>query len=122
MKKSFVSLLVVFGFLFSFCPQAAEAQTSTSGTTNGIRRGVAIVMFAGLAGAVLGVSTLSFYGEPQEHINNIWTGLALGALAGGAYVVSQSQKATMKTEQQRPTNPYQVARVSRSLLQYEFSF
>ncbi len=121
MKKSFISWLVVFGFLFSFCPQGAEAQTSTSGTT-GIRRGVAIVMFAGLAGAVLGVSTLSFYGEPQEHINNIWTGLALGALAGGAYVVSQSQKATLTTEQQRPTNPYQVARVSRSWVQYEISF
>lgn len=120
MKKPFLFFLI--SIIVSAWPQFAPAQTSTSSATTGIRRGVAIVMFAGLAGAVLGVSTLSFYGEPQEHIGNIWTGLTVGALVGGAYVISQSQKSAMMADQERPINPHQIAKVSRPLVQYEFDF
>ena len=121
MRRHIIIFLLMVIFFVFLNPLRAEAQTSTSSTT-GIRRGVAIVMFAGLAGAVLGVSTLSFYGEPQEHISNIWTGLAAGALAGGAYVISQSQKSSMAVDQQVPANPYQVAKLHRPLLQYQFDF
>lgn len=34
------------------------------------------------AGAVLGASTLPFYGEPGKHTKNIFYGAALGAVAG----------------------------------------
>lgn len=77
-------------FVTAFCiSHLAWAQTTT-GSMLGFRRGVATVMFAGLGGAILGLSTLSFYGDPQEHIGNIWTGLAIGVVGGGAYVFSQS--------------------------------
>ena len=118
MKNPGIIFLLIVSLL---CPQWAGAQASVSSTT-GLRRGVAIVMFAGLAGAVLGASTLSFYGEPQEHISNIWTGLAIGALVGGGYVISQGQKPAMSLEQQWPTNPYQVAKTKRPLVQYQFDF
>ena len=84
-------IIIVLAFCFSLLVgNSSLAQTANSSNMT-MRKGVATVMFAGLAGAVIGLSTLSFYGEPQEHIGNIWTGLAAGALVGGAYVVVQSQ-------------------------------
>ncbi|MBN1114815.1 MAG: hypothetical protein JXA66_05705, partial [Oligoflexia bacterium] len=40
-----------------------------------------IILFSGLGGAVLGLSTLSFYSEPQDHLRNIAIGGAV-ALVG----------------------------------------
>lgn len=37
---------------------------------------------AGVGGAVLGLSTLSFYDKPSKHIGNIWMGAAVGIIAG----------------------------------------
>jgi hypothetical protein len=79
-------------------------------------------MFAGLAGAVLGLSTLSFYGEPQEHIGNIWTGLALGALGGAGYVLSKSTSNSNSEVMQWPTNPQQLAKKNFKLTLYTFDF
>ncbi len=45
-----------------------------------------IVLAAGGAGAVLGLSTLSFVSEPDDHYDNILTGGAIGIIAGVLYV------------------------------------
>lgn len=86
MKKLILSVVCIL-----LMAQTSLAQTSTTSGLVGFRRGLATVMLAGLGGAVLGLSTLSFYGEPQEHIGNIWTGLAVGVIGGSAYVLMQSQ-------------------------------
>jgi hypothetical protein len=49
-----------------------------------------IVMAAGGGGAVLGLSTLSFYETPSKHLSNIWTGAALGVIAGVIFVAYNS--------------------------------
>ena len=114
-KNGLVSLAVVFALLL---PATTFAQQSTS--MIGVRRSVATVMFAGLAGAVLGLSTLSFYGEPQDHVGNIWTGLALGALAGTGYIVAQNSKTTTAFDDlQFKPKPSQNA---RPLFVYNFDF
>ena len=41
---------------------------------------------AGLGGAVLGLSTLSFVEEPGDHLKNILVGAALGVMGGVAFV------------------------------------
>ncbi len=82
--------------------QAVSAQVTTGQGMVGLRRGLATVMLAGLGGAVLGLSTLSFYGEPQDHINNIWAGLAIGALGGTAYVVTQHQNQSALASESAP--------------------
>lgn len=46
-----------------------------------------VVLAGGGAGAILGLSTLSFVDEPSEHLSNIVTGAAVGIIAGVAYVV-----------------------------------
>ncbi len=49
-----------------------------------------IVMAAGAGGAVLGLSTLSFYDTPSKHLPNVWTGAALGIIAGVIFVAYNS--------------------------------
>ncbi len=69
-------------------PQAPNA-TSSSGEEkghSGPRRQLATIVFAGLGGAVLGLSTLSFYGRPQDRLQNIAIGFAFGVIAGTAFV------------------------------------
>jgi hypothetical protein len=53
--------------------------------TFGARRQLATIIFAGLSGAILGLSTLSFYGRPQDRLSNIAVGFALGIFAGTIY-------------------------------------
>lgn len=115
MKKTVIFSLMVF-----FSANLCFAQTSST-SSNGLRRNVATVMFAGLAGAVLGLSTLSFYGEPQEHIGNIWTGLGIGVLAGSAYVFSRNTKSQNEV-MQWPTNPNQVKPRTANLISYNWDF
>lgn len=52
-----------------------------------------VVVGAGLAGAILGLSTLSFVDEPKEHTQNITMGASLGIIIGVGYVAfSQANK------------------------------
>ncbi|MCB0361124.1 MAG: hypothetical protein KDD35_00290 [Bdellovibrionales bacterium] len=51
----------------------------------GPRKQMATIIFAGLAGAILGLSTLSFYGRPQDKLPNIGMGLAVGIISGTIY-------------------------------------
>jgi hypothetical protein len=67
----------------------AFAQNSSStdmGKRGGPRRQLATIIFAGLGGAVLGLSTLSFYGRPQDNLSNIAVGFAVGVITGTTYV------------------------------------
>lgn len=113
------SVLMTFSLMTA---PLAEAQT---GATH-VKRNIATVMFAGLGGAVLGTSTLSFYSSPSEHTGNIWVGLAVGLVVGSIYVVNREMQApaTDYGKVQWPTNPSQrVATQSQmNLYNYKFSF
>lgn len=73
----------------SFASSPALAQDSSS---RNIKRGVTAVLFSTLGGAVLGLSTLPFYGEPHEHTNNINVGAVIGFVAGVGYVTYRSNQ------------------------------
>jgi hypothetical protein len=77
------SLLAVLIIQLSVFSPTAEAQTSS------LRKSIATVMLAGVGGAILGLSTLSFYGQPSDHVNNISTGFLLGLAGGTGYVIYQ---------------------------------
>jgi len=68
--------------LLTAAPAAYAQQPGQSTVTAGPRRQLANIVFAGLAGAVLGLSTLSFYGRPQDRLANIPVGFAVGAICG----------------------------------------
>ena len=81
-------ILVVF-LCLSFVPpsyaQVPPAGQTEGSTISGPRKQLATIVFAGLAGAILGLSTLSFYGRPQDYLSNIAIGFAIGVIVGTSY-------------------------------------
>lgn len=57
-----------------------------------VRSHVAKILLSTLGGAALGMSTLSFYERPQDHLSNVAVGGALGAVFGSIYVTRESLK------------------------------
>lgn len=112
----FLSILMTL----SMMAPLAQAQTSTTH----VKRNIATVMFAGLGGAVLGASTLSFYGSPSDHTGNIWLGLAVGLVAGTAYVVNREVQTTSSDygKVQWPTNPSQRVATQNQFNLYNYKF
>lgn len=51
---------------------------------------ILLVGAAGAGGAILGLSTLSFYDKPSKHVANVWTGAAIGIIAGVIFVAYMS--------------------------------
>lgn len=90
MKKLICGL---FGFYFFFANvlvNPAFAQESEDDLIKTTQNDIMIVGAAGAAGAVLGLSTLSFVDKPSKHVSNIWTGAALGIIAGVIFVAYNS--------------------------------
>lgn len=97
--RRIADLIFKISFIFLLTPGVCFAQSyvdsnsgygagsgSSSVDTKGFKRDFATIVFGGIAGGVLGLSTLSFYGEPQEHTNNITVGALLGMVFGATYV------------------------------------
>jgi hypothetical protein len=63
--------------------RAQEPENRTRGS--GPRKQIAIIMFAGVAGGILGLSTLSFYGRPQDKLANVPIGMGVGIIIGTIY-------------------------------------
>jgi hypothetical protein len=66
-----------------FAQKAAGTNSEKSG--GGPRKQLTTIVFAGVAGAILGLSTLSFYGRPQDKLNNIALGFAIGVIGGAIF-------------------------------------
>ncbi len=84
MYRRVISILICFSFVssLSFPALAQSPDKAGQSATQGPRRHLANIVFAGLAGAVLGLSTLSFYGRPQDRLSNIAVGFAIGVIGG----------------------------------------
>lgn len=67
--------------------EGAEGTDESSELVNQTVGDLAIIVGAGAGGAILGLSTLSFYEKPKEHWKNITVGGAIGVIAGVAIVV-----------------------------------
>lgn len=85
MHKKIMIFVLSFIVLTAGTAEAAPRVSAGPNVSQGPRRQVATIIFAGLAGAVLGLSTLSFYGRPQDKLPNIGVGFAMGVIAGASY-------------------------------------
>lgn len=85
MKKILSTLLALTLSATAFA-QGSSEDDIIKNTQNDIL----LVAGAGAAGAVLGLSTLSFVDKPSKHISNIWTGAAIGVIAGVIWVAYNS--------------------------------
>lgn len=82
-------IILIFTFFLTIT-NLVSAQTTVS--SSAIKRNTATILFASIGGGILGLSTLSFYGRPQEHTDNITAGVVLGLAAGVGYLVYQSNQ------------------------------
>ncbi len=87
--KKWICALVCFQLLTLNVAMAQSEDEFIKNTQNDIL----LVAAAGGGGAILGLSTLSFYDKPSKHIANVWTGAAIGVIAGVIFVAySSAQK------------------------------
>jgi len=91
-KKLSLSLFIFLFSLNSFA-QAQGGGEGIDDLVNDTKSDLLVVVGGGLAGAILGLSTLSFVEEPKEHTRNIIVGASIGIIAGVAFVAfSQANK------------------------------
>lgn len=89
--KLWIALLLTLSFI---APNKAWAQVAgEDDIVANTQSDLLLVAGAGAGGAVLGLSTLSFYDKPSKSIANIWTGAAIGIIVGVIVVaMSHAQK------------------------------
>lgn len=80
-----VGLFLVASFAIS-TPAWSQTSEADANPSNSTRRQVATIIMAGLGGAILGLSTLSFYGRPQDNLSNIAMGFGAGIIGGVIFV------------------------------------
>lgn len=84
-------LLIVLILVFSQMTWAQQpAPNGKSEQSFGPRKQIATIIYCGLGGAVLGLSTLSFYGRPQDQMKNIYLGFGVGVIIGTIYMTYQA--------------------------------
>lgn len=89
----FRTLLVALLSSLSLCVLPIYAQEEKFAIIDESLQDLNVVVGAGVAGAVLGLSTLSFVEKPADHLKNVIVGGALGVIIGVAVVsVSQASK------------------------------
>lgn len=103
MKKWIFLVLAITLSLQIIAPESAKAQMEVRSQSTNWRRSTAMVLFSGIGGGLLGLSTLSFYGDPKEHTGNITWGALLGLMAGAGYVAYENMPPMQKT---RRSNDY----------------
>lgn len=128
MVRRAVRALICFALILSFAPNAlSQANQAGAGAGGGVgeqkaggltgpRKQLATIVFAGLGGAILGLSTLSFYGRPQEKLNNIAIGFAFGIMAGTALVTykAATNPSELYGHDPRPLSEKELASTSMS--------
>lgn len=88
-------LILAIALTFSMSPLSAQDNAGGNEQPSAIerygpRRQISTIVYMGLAGAVLGLSTLSFYGRPQDKLTNIPIGFGLGVVVGTIYMTYQA--------------------------------
>ena len=83
------------------------AQSGEDDLIKNTQNDILIVAGAGAGGAIIGLSTLSFYETPSNHIRNIWTGAAIGLIAGVIFVAyTSAQKGSEDLVSQVPSEGF----------------
>lgn len=134
--KIFTCLLLVISISSQSFSQAQAPNPGASGgddksktSSAGPRKQLATIIFAGLGGAVLGLSTLSFYGRPQDHLSNIAIGFAIGVITGTTIVTAKAatNPAEFYGTQYQPLIDLEKIRIAQAdssavRFQYQFTF
>ncbi len=91
-NKIMQNLVLVFMAVVLITSTGSSAFAVNESRADGptVRSQVAKILLSSLGGAVLGISTLSFYDRPQDHLSNVAVGGTIGAVLGSIYVTKES--------------------------------
>jgi hypothetical protein len=104
MKKLFCALISLSLLATAVNPVLAQ-DSGEDDIIKNTQNDIMLVAVGGAGGAVLGLSTLSFVEKPSKHVSNIWTGAALGIIAGVIFVAYNSaQKGSEELQSSREFN------------------
>lgn len=107
--KKWICAFLIFQLLTLNVALAQEEGTEDDIVKN-TQNDILIVAGAGAGGAVLGLSTLSFYDQASKHVSNIWTGAAIGIIAGVIFVAySSAQKGSEELQSFIPTEAFSTS-------------
>lgn len=127
MAKSLIAFCLVL--IVASQSFAQDTPSATSRTFSGPRKQLATIVFCGLGGAIVGLSTLSFYGRPQDKLSNISIGAAVGVIAGTAYVTYRAARnpgqlygVIPQSEREFEMNRMQASNEARGPLQMTLEF
>lgn len=88
--NNIIYAMIISALLMFNSPRVFAEDAPAVTSSNETRSSIAKIIYAGLGGAVIGLSTLSFYGEPQDHMGNVAIGFAAGIIGGALYVTYSS--------------------------------
>lgn len=104
--------------------QDAKLKAGEGKFTKVIGGQITTILEFGLAGGAIGLSTLSFYGRPQDKLTYVPIGVALGIFAGTIYstslAVTDPRSLISETETEPVTSP--PSDPSLMAFQWKFSF
>ena len=117
--KSVLTLIITAVILINPIQQvSAQDNDSQSGLLDDSLADLSLVLGAGVAGAVIGLSTLSFVDKPSEHMKNISIGGAIGIVLGvGIAIFGQASKSQTVITKLSPLD----SNSSESLTRIDFS-
>lgn len=106
--KKWISFLLVAQILLGTTSTVYAQASGNDDLLESTQNDIMLIAAAGGGGAVLGLSTLSFTSEPSKHVSNIWTGAALGIIAGVLFVAYNSaQKGTEDLQSSNEFNSFE---------------
>lgn len=115
-KIRMTSITLLVSLMLSVVPANAQDGKSTAGV-DGPLTDLYIVLGAGAAGAILGLSTLSFVDQPTKNFRNVSLGAAVGIILGVGIVIynqaTRSSTSIYSADLNNPLNAEQFAQVSR---------
>lgn len=113
LRQIMVSLALIFLIVQPIATMAKDE--APNGLVDDSIRDMTIVFGTGAAGAVLGLSTLSFVDEPSKHMKNVAIGGAIGIVIGVAAVVFYQASKTSSYQAQTvlPISAEQFASISK---------
>lgn len=103
-KTGFLLILLALSFDGYTQDKSADANSISQKTTQDFM----VVGGVGVAGAVLGLSTLSFVEKPMEHLKNITIGASIGVILGVA-LVAYNQATSTRSNLARRREPINLA-------------
>ena len=111
--QKLATMMIIFLLAINTTSVFAQEDKGAGGFVDDSIQDMSIVLGAGAAGAILGLSTLSFVETPSDHTKNIAVGGAIGIIIGVSVVILSQASRTSLAEIAQPINKNNFDSINR---------